>query len=399
MDQKVAPRAHRGTRIANRLTELKAKRLTKPGRHADGASLYLDIGPTGNKHWCFVFTRDGKRRELGLGAYPAVTITAARGKAEECRAALREGKDPFAARKAAKAFATAPTLGDCIIQYTGLQTHWSISTKRQWRPSRLSTPALLAKSIADISKSDVVEALRIRTPTMRPRVLKRLERIFDWAIERGFRTEANPAARFRLSDYFEQTKRKTKHHPPMPWPVLPEFLRGLRTKEDLPAWCLELQILTCVRPGEARGARWEEINFESAIWTVPAHRMKMGYEHRVPLSAPALRLLRRLYETRTSPLVFPSKVGGLMSADAVANRIEKDRWLNEVNENPHVHGFRGSFTNWSADHDLSFEVTEKCLAHGDPNATVRAYRQTDLLDRRRTMLEEWGTFLDGEVGA
>jgi integrase len=226
-------------------------------------------------------------------------------------------------------------------------------------------------------------------------VLKRLERVFEWAIERGFRSEPNPCSRLRLSDYFETSKRKTKHHPPMPWQVLPEFLQWLRTKEDLPAYCLELQILCCTRPSEARLARWAEVDFENAIWTIPPHRMKMGYKHRIPLSPPALALLRRLYELRTSELIFPPKSGKTMCPDAVAERIPKDRWLTPEGEPGHAHGFRASFAMWAAENDLSHEVREKCLAHGDPNPVVRAYQQSDLLDQRRDMLQKWADFLGG----
>jgi integrase len=118
-------------------------------------------------------------------------------------------------------------------------------------------------------------------------------------IARGYRPEPNPAT-MRLSDYFETVKHKTKSHPPMPWEVVPDFMEWLRAKQEMAAWCLELQILTATRPSEARLAEWCEVDFEAKTWTVPETRMKMGREHVVPMSAPVEALLRRLYEMRTS---------------------------------------------------------------------------------------------------
>jgi integrase len=378
------------TRTLNRLTELRARRLDKPGRHADGGGLYLDVGGSGNKHWCFIFTRDGRRRELGLGPYPAVALSAAREKAQECRAALHGGKDPAAVREAAK---EALTLADCIAKYVKLQPQWSESTHRQWRPHRVVVPALLPKSVAAISKADVVEMLKARTPVMRPRVQKQLERIFDWAIERGFRADPNPVPR-KLRDYFEARPR-TKNHPAMPWADLPQFLRELRACSDLPAACLELQILCCLRPRETRLARWAEVDFENALWTVPASRMKGRAQHRVPLSQPALTLLRRLWEWRASELIFPPVTGSAMCAEAVAARIPRDRFLTPTGVPGHAHGFRASFSMWCADHSIDRDVREKCLAHKEKDKTVEAYQQSDLLDLRRPVMEKWAAFLGG----
>jgi integrase len=378
-------------RTLNRLTELRAKRLNKPGRHADGGNLFLDIGPSGSKHWSFIFTRDGRRRELGLGPYPAVTLSAAREKAQERRAALHGGKDPAAAREAAR---EALTLGDCIAQYARLQTQWSESTHRQWKPHRLVTPAFLQRPVAGISKADVIEMLRARTPVMRPRVQKALERIFDWSIERGYRTDPNPVPR-KLRDYFEAQRPRTVNHPAMPWADLPAFLAELRANSDFPSACLELQILCCMRPRETRLARWGEIDLDNALWTIPPSRMKARVQHRVPLSQAALVLLRRLWEWRSSELVFPPLTGSAMCSHAVAARIPKDRYLTPAGAAGHAHGFRASFSMWAAEHSIDRDVREKCLAHVERDKTVSAYQQSDLIDLRRAVLEKWAAFLGG----
>jgi integrase len=198
---------------------------------------------------------------------------------------------------------------------------------------------------------------------------KQLERIFDWAIERGFRADPNPVPR-KLRDYFEAKRPRTANHPAMPWADLPQFLQELRARSDLPAACLELQILCCTRPRETRLARWGEVDFENALWTVPASRMKSRVQHRCPLSQPALALLRRLWEWRASELIFPPVTGSAMCAEAVASRIPKDRFLTPSGKPGHAHGFRASFSMWAADHRIDRDIREKCLAHMEKDKTV-----------------------------
>jgi integrase len=367
--------AHRGTRTTNRLTYLKVRKLAKPGRHADGAGLYFDISPAGARHWVFLYTRNGRRRELGLGGYPETSLVEAREKAVEHRLAL----------KAVQQAAARPTMADVIDSYIALNApRWSLSTIRQWKPGRISSPSFLKTAVEDVTLADVVEVLAPRTPAMRRRIVKRLETIFDWSIARQFRGEPNPA-RFRVEHHLEQPRTKTQSHPSMPWQDLPTFVRALRAKENMAAWCLEFQILTCARPGEARGATWDEIDLDAAIWTVHSSRMKMGTEHRVPLVPKAVALLQRLAEIKSSPLVFPGRFGERLAPATVAKHVPVGI---------HAHGFRASFANWSAENGLDFEVTEKCLAHVVHGKTTLAYRRTDLLDARREMLQRWASFLE-----
>ena len=374
-----------GTRTLHRLTELRCKRLSKPGRHADGAGLYLDVSPAGARHWVFLFARKGKRTELGLGGYPETTVAEAREKADKHRLALKAGKDPRAERLAVQQAAARPTMEYVIGQYIALNApRWSLSTIRQWRPARISTPVLLKMAVEDVTSADVVEVLKPRTPAMRRRIVKRLETIFDWAIAREFRAEPNPA-RFRVEHHLEQPKHRTTSHPALPWRDLPAFMKELRTKDGFDAGCLEFQILTCVRPAEARGATWDEINLDAAIWTVHSSRMKMGTEHRVPPVPPAVALLQRLAEIKSSPLVFPGRFGEHLAPATVAKHVPVGI---------HAHGFRASFADWSAENGLNFEVTEKCLAHVVHGKTALAYRRTDLLDARREMLRRWASFLE-----
>jgi integrase len=294
-------------------------------------------------------------------------------------------KDPRADRKAVQQAPSVPTMESCIGQYTALMAaRWSPSTQRQWRASRLSTPAFLAKPVTEVATADIVDVLHERTPVMRARIIKQLETIFDWLIATGVRQEPNPA-RFKLGHYLQQPKLLTVHHAAIPWSDLPAYMRTLRERESFAAACLALQILTAVRPGEAREAAWSEIDDEAALWTIPASRMKARQEHRVPLAPQAVELLRRMAAS--------NDLGFYISRPGRPAELE-----NRGKDGPaRRHGARvqESFSCWAADQALSFEVTERCLAHGFGDATSRSYRRTDLFEQRRELMQRWADFLDG----
>ena len=276
-------------------------------------------------------------------------------------------------------------IGDCIDRYCSLMaSRWSTSTQRQWRASRLSTPAFLAKPVTEVTPADIVGVLRERTHVMRPRIQKKLETIFDWLIATGLRAAPNPA-RLKIAHYLSAPKHQTMHHAAMPWADLPAFMRTLIERESPAAACLAMQILTAVRPCEAREAAWSEIDIDAALWVIPASRMKARQEHRLPLAPQTIELLRRMADIRTSEFIFSGRAGPL-------------NWKTVgkvVPPGATAHGFRASFSMWAADHELSFEVAERCLAHGFGDATSRSYRRTDLLEQRRALMQKWADFLDG----
>ena len=402
MDERVAlppklkhARVHTGERKTGKLNPLKVKALVRAGvagRWGDGAGLCL-VSKTGRTFWWeFVYRRDGRAHSIALGNLLDVSLAESRGKAEAHRAALRQGKEPERSKKPAQS-ATARTVRACIDEYIKLNgARWSLSSQRQWAARRISTPGFLQRPVAEITALDIIDVLRPRTAPMRARIVKKLEAVFDWVIARGFRDPPNPAS-LKIGNYLTQPKHKTIHHPAMPWQVIPEFMQELRARDDLAARCLEFQILCTVRPSEARGASWAEIDVDNATWVIPAERAKMRREFRVPLSSQAVALLRRLQETCTSALIFPSTTEGVMAPMTIAERIPKNRFLATEGEGPHAHGFRSSFADWSAHHKLSFEATEKCLAHHFGDATVRSYRRSDLFDARRVLLQQWANFL------
>jgi integrase len=395
MDQVVRPplvraKVHNGRRMPDKLTPLAIKNILRrkvPGRWGDGKNLYL-VSKTGLSFWFeFVYRRDGRAHSIALGNLLDVSLPAAREKAAAHRATLRQGKLPEKVKKSAIPAPGAPTMAACIDRYRTLMLpRWSLSTQQAWRAQRIAGPSFLAKPVTEVTTADIVDALKERTAIMRARTIRKMETIFAWAIATGLRAEPNPAS-LKISHYFEMPKHEAEHHPAMPWRDLQEFLRELRNHEGFAPRCLEFQILCAVRPGEARRALWSEVDLDARIWVIPSGRMKARREHRVPLSPPAVDLLQKLEATRHAPQVFPAKVGGFMCADTIA------KW---VPAPFHAHGFRTSFTNWSADNRHDFEVTEKSLGHLFADETSRAYRRSDLLDQRRAMLEQWADFLAGK---
>jgi hypothetical protein len=316
MDQPLKrAKIHRGVRRPEKLTALKLKtvvRAGKGGRWGDGRNLSL-VSKTGRTFfWEFTFRRNGKSGSAGLGSLQdGIGLVQARARAVQCRITLADGKDPRADRKAVQQAPSVPTMESCIGQYTALMAaRWSPSTQRQWRASRLSTPTFLAKPVTEVATADIVDVFHERTPVVRARIIKRLETIFDWLIATGVRQEPNPA-RFKLGHYLQQPKLLTVHHAAIPWSDLPAYMRTLRERESFAAACLALQILTAVRPGEAREAAWSEIDDEAALWTIPASRMKARQEHRVPLAPQAVELLRRMAASMTSDFIFPGRAGPL----------------------------------------------------------------------------------------
>jgi integrase len=378
-------RAHRGTRTINRLSALKAQRLMKAGRHADGGNLYLDISMAGARHWVFIYRRHGKRTELGLGGYPGTSLHEARGKAHEHREALRQGNAPQA--RAKPILSPARTLGDAITEFIQLRTSkWRTGTRREWLCSLQSArlAALRAMPIDAIATAEIVPAIRAQAPIARANTLRRIAAVCDWATARGFRSGANPA-KINIADYLAVMPHIVTHRKAMPFGDCPAFIQGLSGQSSFGAMALLFQILCCVRPTEARLAQWSEIDFSTAIWTIPASRMKAHREHRIPLSRQALELLQRLASLRTSAFIFPGRSCDTLSCQPI----------NEIcaGAECQAHGFRSSFADWSAHHEYSYELTELSLAHAFGSTVSRAYRRTDLIEQRRELLQRWANFL------
>jgi integrase len=389
-------------RIIEKLSPLAVNKATKPGYFGDGAGLWLQVSPTGSKSWIFRFTISGKQREMGLGALHTVTLSEARARAKECRLLMLDGKDPLDTRKAtrlAEALERAKmmTFDQCAAAYIAAhRSGWkNAKHANQWENTiaTYASPVFGSMPVAAVDTSLVVKVLspmwQIKTETA-TRLRGRIESILGWATTSEFRAGDNPARwRGHLENLLAPPNKTAKvvHHPALPWQEMGEFMAALRQREGTAARAVEFAILTATRSGEVRGATWAEI--DAGLWVIPGERMKMGKEHRVPLSKVALALLERL--PRTGDLLFPGATRGKglsdMSLTAVLRRMER----HDIT----VHGFRSTFRDWCAEsvaNSFPREVCEHALAHSLPDKIEAAYRRGDLIEKRTLLMRAWADY-------
>lgn len=287
-------------RTVEKLTALTVSRAKTPGYFGDGAGLYLQVSKTGTKSWIFRYTRERKQREMGLGAVHTVTLAEARGKARDCRALLLEGKDPLETRAADKLTdaldrARAITFNQCASAYIAAHRgSWkNVKHAEQWENTlaTYAAPFIGDLPVAAVDTGLVVKVLnpiwQEKTETA-TRLRGRIESILDWATVSKYRVGENPARwRGHLDNLLADPGKlgRVKHHAALPWQDVGGFMKELRQREGMSARAVEFAILTAARSGEVRGAVWEEIDLDCALWTIPAVRMKAGREHRIPLSA------------------------------------------------------------------------------------------------------------------
>lgn len=363
----------------------------------DGGGLYLQVSSSGARSWLFRYRWQGKRPEIGLGSFPSVTLSEARRRAGIARAALAElpPRDPKVALEG-DGNDRDTTFGAYANAWmeSNLGDFTNAKHRQQWR----NTITTYAKPIWN-EHLDAVETAHILS-LLKPiwnekretanRVRGRIERILDAAKSQGLRSGDNPARwRGHLKNLLPNQKKPVKHHEALPFAEVPAFMQSLKEREALSARALEFLILTAVRSSEGRGALWTEIDLEKQLWVIPAERMKEPREHRVPLSDAAMAILRPLSEARLSEHVFPNMSGrGFMSETAIRNLMKRMSV-----EGPTIHGFRSSFKDWAAETTrFSWDVTEQALAHVVGDQTERAYRRGDALEKRRKLMQVWGSY-------
>lgn len=380
-------------RKINRLNARAVATLADCGRHADGGGLYLSISSNGGRRWVFMYRWHGKQTEIGFGSARDVTLARARELAARARAMLAEGENPKGARRASG----GATFGGCADQLIeAMRPGWrNAKHAAQWEMTLREYAAPLRHLPVDkITTEDVFTVLKplwSDKPETASRLRGRIERVLDAAKAKGMRSGENPARwRGHLDQLLPKRQRLTRsHHAAMKYADVPGFLTDLQSRQSIAALALEFAILTAARSGEALGARWDEIDLDGAIWTVPAVRMKAGVEHRVPLSRRALKIVKARHEHRQSEFVFPGDKPGkalsVMSLAMVLRRMKVD----DVT----VHGFRSSFRDWAAEcTNFTNEVCEAALAHVIANKAEAAYRRGDLFDKRRKLMEAWAVF-------
>jgi integrase len=393
----------------SRLTGLQIERLRTPGRYAAGEGLYLQVTGTGTRSWLFRYQLRGRRIEMGLGAYPLNSLAAAREKVLDCRRAIAAGRNPLEERRAvarATSALSATTFDDVATEYIAAQkAGWhNPKSPAQWKASltAYASPHIGQSPVDTISVNDVLAVLKpiwsSKTETA-SRVRGRIEAILDYAKARGIRQGDNPARWKGNLDHLLPAKarvRKVKHHEAVPIETLPKVMATLAKMEGAAPLAVRFVILTAGRAGEVTGAKWREVDTERDLWTVPDIRMKAKREHRVPLSNQALTVLREAAAIRQDEHVFPGGVHGKpLSLTSLMKALRK-AGAGEAT----VHGLRSTFRDWAAERDhASRELAEAALAHVVGDATERAYARSDLLERRREMMQRWAAFACGSRSA
>lgn len=374
------------------------RNATAPGKYHDGAGLMLVVNKGGSRNWIQRLTVHGKRRDIGLGAYPAVTLATARAKAAENKQIARNGGNPVVHRDRGG----EPTFEGAAIAVHEIQApgwrnpkhaaQW-ISTLRQY-----VFPALADRPVSTITTADLMAVLMPiwwERPETARRVRQRIGAVMRWTVAQGHRPD-NPAGDV-LSAVLPRQRNGAgarQHHRALPYDAVAGALARVRASKRASLatkLAFEFLVLTAARSGEVRAATWGEIDMDAATWTVPAARMKAGREHRVPLSPAALDVLRQAdarYRAKGSALVFPSVTGRTLS-DSTISKLIRELGIEAV-----PHGFRSSFRDWAAECTATpHAVMEAALAHTIPNRTEAAYARSDLFDRRRALMDAWADYL------
>ncbi|TXI44069.1 MAG: site-specific integrase [Lysobacter sp.] len=394
---------------AKELTVLAVSKLRAEGRHAVGGvdGLHLRI-VGGSRAWVLRVVVGGsssaslspRRVDVGLGGYPDVSLAEAREKARDHRRRAKEGIDPVRERKAHRAqqrqqAEQTHTFHECSEAYLAAHSAgWKNPKHRQQWASTLATyaaPVIGKRPIAEVDTAAVLAVLEriwlTKTETA-SRVRGRIESILDWATVRGYRQGENPARWKGHLDKLLPARskvQKVEHHPALPYSDVATFMADLASRESVAARALQFSILTAARSGEARGATWDEFDFEARTWTVPAERMKMGKEHRIPLSSGAIAVLRAMPRIAGSRYVFTAPRGGMLS-DMALTAVLRRMGRGDITQ----HGFRSTFRDWAGE-TTAFprEVIEHALAHRLRDKAEAAYQRGDLLRKRAELMEAW----------
>lgn len=391
------------------LTAKGVKGKKDPGMYGDGGGLYLRVGPTGAKSWILRVFIHGKRRELGLGSFDLVSLADAREKAVALRKVARAGGDPDAERKAAEreavkeAIRNRLTFADAVAQvHAKLLPIWRSPKHGEiWLASLnlYAIPVLGKKAIHTLGRDDILKVLEpiwtTKAETAR-RLKQRLNLIFDWAAGEGHYTHPNPVQMLKLA--LPDIVKDPVHRSAMPWREVPAFWSQLAEREGMSAQCLQFIILTAAQSGEARGAMWSEVDFDGQVWNIPGERMKRGKPHRVPLADEALAVLESVRGV-DPVLCFPSPQRGKDgTGKQMTDMVFKSLFLRMGLEGFTTHGFRSAFRDWciesaKADPDLA----EAALSHATGSTVTRAYARSDLINRRRALMEAWASFTCGKA--
>jgi integrase len=389
-----------GRHPTKKLSPATVRATNEPGRYADGNGLYLIVDPSGAKRWVLRTMVHGRRRDIGLGGVQTVTLAEAREQATEMRRIARAGGDPLGDRR--KARQAVPTFEQAARQvYKERRATWrNAKHASQWINTLEAYvfPMIGGRQVNQLDTPDILRVLGpvwLTKPETARRVRQRIATVFDWARASGFREGENPVA--GVDRGLPRQPEDRTHHTALPVSELPGFITRLRESDanEITRLAFEFLILTATRTSEVLCGKWTEIDLEAGIWAIPAARMKMKREHRVPLYDRCREILARAREIGCgSDYIFPGrnirKPLSNMAFLMALRRMELDVT---------AHGFRSTFADWAAERTrYPREVVEMALAHVVKNKTEAAYRRGDLLDKRRQLMEDWQRFALGSIG-
>ena len=418
--------------MPKKVTELSAKEVRNLKHRGHGlntthpvggvAGLLMQITPTDARSWVLRTVVGSKRREIGLGGFPDVTLAQARERAREAKEAIRQGIDPIEQRRAARAALTAQqarglTFAGAMEAYLKIKlTEFNNDKHRkQWRASldAYAVPSLGPMLVSEITVHELARTLEpiwlTKTETA-SRLRGRIEAVMAWATVQGHREGDNPARwRGNLDAILPKPSKVSKvaHHPALALADVASWFADLRSRDGMATRALEFLTMTAARSGEVRGATWAEIetDTDTALWTIPADRMKASKEHRVPLTPNAVALLKALPKMKGSDFVFPAARGGMLSDMALSacmkriNEAKVGGYIDPRSGRPAVpHGMRSAFRDWVSEHtDYPREMAEISLAHSVGSEVERAYRRGDQMEKRRSMMADWGHFITNGI--
>lgn len=388
----------------NRLTVKQIENLSD-GMHADGGNLWLQVSNNGaGTSWIFRYDFNGKRKKIGLGSLTRISLANARKLAQPLREELGMKRDPqltIQSRRAeqVKASASAVSFKDvaemCI---EAKRSEWK-STKhaQQWHNTltQYVYPQIGKLNASDITTDlilRVLEPIWLTKSETASRIRQRIETVLDYATVKKYRQGENPARwKGHLSHLLAAPRKikKVEHQPSLDYKEIFEFVRELVKRNGYAARCLEFIILTAVRSGEARNATWSEIDLDNKVWIIPEERMKGGKPHFVPLSPPAVSMLRGLHKIEGSEFVFPGQAPRKPLSDVAVTHVVRRLGYAE----PTVHGFRSTFRVWAAENSsLPSQVAEFALAHKLPDQVEASYQRSTLLPQRAELMDAWANY-------
>jgi integrase len=416
-------------KIAKPLSDLQVRRITRVGWHAVGgvAGLLLQLRKPTNegaqipRSWILRVKVGEQRQPIGLGSYPQVSLAAAREQAAKLVVEAKQGVNLKAKKRALRssllsAAAKNKTFRECAEAYIDAHSsdYTSDKHRKQW-PATLETyayPVIGNMLVSDIVMRDVRNVLEqetvvdkntkgklwyVKTETAK-RLLGRIKTVLDYATVNDYRSGTNPAQwTGYLSTQLPSPKnlQKKEHHPAVPYQQMGDFMLRLRTNPSISAKALEFLILTAVRSGSVRNAEWSEIDLTNALWIIPPEHTKARQEHRVPLQAQAIKLLKSLPKLAGTNLVFPSRTSKTLSDMAFNQLMRGMRERGELTVEGVPHGFRSTFRDWAAEQTAyPDEIRKAASGHSVGDSVKEAYQRTDLLEKRRNLMNEWSNFLD-----